>query len=491
MSRRLVSTIAIGLLSIASVAVAQPPDTAAVEEEPRRLTIDATPWKGDFGGMLERRHIRVLVPYSRTLFFVDKGHERGLSAELVRDFEGYLNRKYAKTLKRRPITISLIPTTRDRLLTSLAQGLGDIAVGNLTVTTERIKIADFVTFTGMPPVREVLVTGPGSPQVATVDGLSDQRVDVRLSSSFYESLIALNARLGRAGKPAARIVLLPDALEDEDILEMLNAGIIDLAVVDSWKARIWARVLPNIKVREDVVLRNEGASGWAIRPQSPGLRAEIEDFHRRYVNEEAAVEARLARLEKRIKRISNSTKGAELRRFDQTVTLFRKYGDKYDFDPLMLVAQGFQESKLDQSARSHMGAVGVMQLMPATGAELKVGDIHKLEPNIHAGAKYMDQLMTRYFPDARFSPVDRPLFAFASYNAGPGNISRMRKAAAQRGLDPDRWFNNVELVVAEKIGIETTTYVRNIYKYYVAYKLILAAEEARRQARKKVHASTR
>jgi membrane-bound lytic murein transglycosylase MltF len=99
--------------------------------------------------------------------------------------------------------------------------------------------------------------------------------------------------------------------------------------------------------------------------------------------------------------------------------------------------------------------------------------------------------MTRYFPDARFSQEDRPLFAFASYNAGPGNISRMRKAAARRGLDPDRWFNNVELVVAEKIGIETTTYVRNIYKYYVAYRLTLTVEEARHQARKKVHASTR
>ncbi len=112
-----------------------------------------------------------------------------------------------------------------------------------------------------------------------------------------------------------------------------------------------------------------------------------------------------------------------------------------------------------------------MQIMPATGAHLKVGDIHQIEPNIHGGAKYMDELMTRYFADAKFSEEVRPLFAFASYNAGPGNISRMRKEAAKRGLDPDKWFNNVELVTAEKLGIETPTYVRNIYKYYVAYKL--------------------
>ena len=117
-----------------------------------------------------------------------------------------------------------------------------------------------------------------------------------------------------------------------------------------------------------------------------------------------------------------------------------------------------------------------MQLMPATGAEMKVGDITVTESNIHAGAKYMDQLMTRYFPDAKFSEGNRPLFAFASYNCGPGNVSKSRREAAKRGLDPDKWFNNVELVIAEKIGTETTTYVRNIYKYYVAYRLTLDAQ---------------
>src|SRR6185295_17756546 len=133
---------------------------------------------------------------------------------------------------------------------------------------------------------------------------------------------------------------------------------------------------------------------------------------------------------------------------------------------------------LNQNAKSAVGAIGVMQLMPATGAEMKVGDIRLTESNIHAGTKYMDQLMTRYFPDANFSEGNRPLFAFASYNCGPGNIAKMRREAAKRGLDPDKWFNNVEIVTAEKIGIETTTYVRNIYKYYVAYRLTMEANAA-------------
>jgi membrane-bound lytic murein transglycosylase MltF len=131
-----------------------------------------------------------------------------------------------------------------------------------------------------------------------------------------------------------------------------------------------------------------------------------------------------------------------------------------------------------------VGAIGIMQIMPATGAQMKVGDITIAEPNIHAGAKYMDQLMTIYFKDANFSEGNRPLFAFASYNCGPGNVAKARREAEKRGLDPNRWFNNVEVVIAEKIGTETTTYVRNIYKYYVAYRLLLDAQEEAAKARK-------
>jgi membrane-bound lytic murein transglycosylase MltF len=188
----------------------------------------------------------------------------------------------------------------------------------------------------------------------------------------------------------------------------------------------------------------------------------------------------------RVKQIKNSTGTSEWKRFEETLALFEKYGQQYNFDPLMLAAQGYQESQLNQNAKSHVGAIGVMQVMPTTGKDLKVGDIRIIEPNIHAGSKYMYQLMTKYFPDAKFTENNRTLFAFASYNCGPGNVSKMRKEAVKRGLDPNKWFNNVEIVTAQKIGMETTTYVRNIYKYYVAYKLQLDAKEATRKAREQV-----
>ncbi|MDR7134236.1 membrane-bound lytic murein transglycosylase MltF [Lysobacter niastensis] len=476
--------------SPAAAAAAETPESPAIAETTtRQLNLENKPWTGDFDAILERRMIRALVPYSRTLYFTDKGRERGLSAELLRDFERYLNQKYAKSLGKRPITLYLIPTTRDRLLPDLAAGLGDIAAGNLTETPARLKIVDFVTPRDRKPVRELLITGPQSAPITRLEDLAGRRVHVRPATSYYESVHVLSGKLVRAGKPAIRIVPLPDALEDEDILEMLNAGLLEYVVVDDWKARIWAQVLPAIRVHEDLALREGGYIGWATRKNSPQLDAAINDFYANYARKQGVIDYRVAQFNKQVKQITNNTGDADWQRFQTVVELFRKYGTQYDFDPVMLAAQGYQESRLRQDAKSHVGAIGVMQVMPATGKELRVGDIREVEPNIHAGAKYMDQLMTRYFQDAHFSEDVRPLFAFAAYNAGPGNIAKMRREAAARGLNPDKWFNNVEIVTAEKIGIETTTYVRNIYKYYCAYKLALQQVEARRRAREQVAAS--
>jgi len=452
---------------------------------PRQLSVEVKQWQGDFDGMMERRIIRVLVPYSRTLYFVDKGHERGFAADLVRDFERYLNAHYKKQLGNRPLTVALIPTTRDKLISGVEEGRGDIAVGNLTETEERLKRVDFVAPADGSLVRELVVTGPASPQVATLEDLSGTTIHVRRATSYYESVEALNLRFKKEGRPPVNIVELPAALEDEDKLEMLAAGLLELVVVDDWLASMWARVLPKVKVREDLVLR-EGHTGWAVRKDSPKLVEAVSTFYRSVVKKQGLIRTRVVTYQKRIKQIRNNTSGEEWKRFQATVRLFEKYGARYDFDPLMLTAQGFQESRLRQDARSHMGAVGVMQIMPDTGAELSVGDIHQLEPNIHAGAKYMNQLMTRYFPDANFTEQDRTLFAFGSYNAGPGNISKMRTEAVKRGLDPDKWFDNVEVVTARRIGMETTTYVRNIYKYYVAYKLAVEAQGAARGAREQI-----
>lgn len=462
---------------------------ASGKADARSLDIATKPWKGDFDGMLERRMIRFYVPYSRSLYFVDKGRERGISADLIRQFELWVNKKYAAQLGKRPLTAYIVVATRDKLLADLLEGRADVAVGNVKVLPELLKDVDFVAPDEKAASVEILVTGPATPAIASIDDLSGKTVHLREVSSQALSMKALNERFKQAGKPEARLVYVPNALEDEDLLEMLNAGLLQAVVVDDWKAKMWAQALPKLKVHEDIVLRPRTKMGWAIRKNSPKLAAELTEFYAYYAKQAGGIPALQRQYMARVKALKDATATADQKRLLALVDIFRKYGQQYNFDPLMLAAQGYQESTLNQEAKSHVGAVGVMQVMPATGAELKVGDIHQAEPNIHAGTKYMDQLMTRYFKDAKFDAQNRTLFAFASYNAGPGNISKMRKEAEKRGLDPNQWFNSVEIVTAEKIGIETTTYVRNIFKYYAAYKLVTQAQGSAESAKQQIPAA--
>ena len=151
-----------------------------------------------------------------------------------------------------------------------------------------------------------------------------------------------------------------------------------------------------------------------------------------------------------------------------------------------MAAQGYQESTLDQSVRSPVGAIGVMQVMPATGKELKVGDITQIDANIHAGVKYMRFMMDQYLANEPMDALNKGLMTFASYNAGPGRIRQLRRETEKRGLDPNVWFGNVERVASERIGRETVTYVSNIFKYYVSYRLIIDQMERRGAAKAEV-----
>ena len=440
-------------------------------------------WTGDFDLMLERRAIRVLVPNSRTLYFNDKGQDRGLSAENVHEFELFLNQKYRSKLRGRPLTVTIIPTPRDQLLVRVREGYGDLGVGALTITEQRLEEVDFVAPPELVNISELAITNRDKPPLSSPYELSGREIYVRVSSSYHESLQAWNDTLAGMGLAPVNIIAVSEYLEDEDLMEMVDAGIIPVIIVDSWKARMWAPILPRLRINEDVAVRASGDLGWALRKESPRLTAELKEFFNKFQKERGSIPYRFARYSKQVKYLQDPTGRQDWKHFEQMKTLFETYGQKYGFDPLMLVAQGFQESRLDQDARSHVGAVGVMQVMPATGASMEVGDITVTEPNIHAGAKYMNTILSNYFEDASFDEFNRTLFAFAAYNAGPNRIARLRKLAPDRGLDPNVWFDNVEIIVSEKIGRETTTYVRNILKYYTSYKLTLelqgAAEEAR------------
>src|SRR5262249_18143827 len=223
----------------------------------------------------------------------------------------------------------------------------------------------------------------------------------------------------------------------------INAGLLQISVIDEWLADVWAPILPQVVARKDLVLRSGGEVAWAFRKGSPKLQAEVDDFLTNVVRKYGLVTSNLKSFSAKLRKAENAKAGKDWQRFQEIVELFRKYGEQYRFDHLLLAAQGYQESQLDQSKRSKVGAVGVMQLMPETGKEMKVGDIKQAEPNVHAGAKYMDQLMETYFPDAELDEENRTLFAFAAYNAGPGRVAKLREVTPAQCCDPNKWVNNV------------------------------------------------
>jgi membrane-bound lytic murein transglycosylase MltF len=472
------------LLITASLIAGSSTDASDKKPQPEEFLAPNRKWLGDFDGMLKDRVIRVLVAYSKTFYFLDHGRQRGLDYDLLKEFEKLVNKKYnTKTLQ---VHVVFFPVPRDKLVDNLVGGLGDIAIANLTITPERQKQVDF-SDPMQTGVKELLVTGPAAPTVNSIDDLAGQKIHVRKSSSYYESLVDLNASFKKSGKPPMKLVAAEEYFEDEDLLEMVNAGLIPMIVMDSHKAHFWTQIFNKIKVHDEIAVREGGQIAWAFRKNSPKLKAIVNEFIKGHKKGTMIGNMLLKRYLQSTRYVKNVLDDQEIQKFSSMLPVFKKYAGQYDFDHLMIAALAYQESGLDQSKRSHRGAVGVMQILPSTAADPNVGipDIEKLENNIHAGTKYLRFIIDRYYRDEPMDDGNKNLFGLASYNAGPARIRGLRKKAVAMGLDPNLWFYNVEVAAAQEIGRETVQYVSNIYKYYIAYRSVFSQLEKKEQLRKK------
>jgi len=406
-----------------------------------------------------------------------------MSYDVFTAFEQDVNKSIkSKALK---VRVVFLPTPRDEIIDALVAGKGDVVFADMTITPARRERVDF-SDPMYTDIREVVVTAPGLPPVTAIEQLSGQEVFVRPSTSYHEHLVALNARFKTEGRKPVVIRDAPEELESEDILEMVNAGLVPHTVVDRYKAEMWSKVFTKFQYKEGAVLQAGGEDAFMLRKDSPQLMAALNAFVKTHRKGTQFGNSAVNRYVKSDKFVRNAVSRDDAKRFGDVVALFKKYGNQYDVDHLLMMAQSYQESGLDHNARSAVGAIGIMQIMPATGKDLKVGDIKLLENNVNGGVKYMRFMIDRYYKDEPMTALNKGLFTFASYNAGPARIASLRREAAKRGLDPNRWFGNVELVAADKIGAETVTYVSNIYKYYTAYKLLEAQQAERAKAREQV-----
>lgn len=418
----------------------------------------------DLADLKQKKLIRVLLPYSITYYYLENGMKKGAAAAYIAAFEDYLNKDVPQETAK--IRVQFMPMDRDDLLTALARGLGDIAMGGLTITPERQKLVDFSTPV-IDDVRTLIVTGPDHPPIKSLADIAGMEIHARSTSSYFETLGQVNKKLTSSQLSPVTIRETPDGLSDADILEMVNENIVPATIMEGDKIRLWSALYKSITVHEGLPLKVGEQIGWAIPKGSTELKQVLDDFIKKVKPKDLPSPVLFQRDYGESRKLLDPKTDAYLKKFKELSPLFETFGKKYDIDPSMLAAQAFQESHFDQHARSRAGAVGLMQMLPSTARDrhVDIPDIYKLENNIEAGAKYMRFLMDRYFSDPKINHIDRLLLAYAAYNAGPHRVIEARKGAP----DPNKWFNNVEWEVGRAVGSQPLNYVRNIYIYNLIF----------------------
>ncbi|GMQ45567.1 lytic transglycosylase F [Vibrio sp. 10N] len=436
--------------------------------------LSRTPYTGDLDVLTEKRVLRVLVSADLGFYYIEKGQPRGIGAEQLYHFEKHLKKKFPK------LKVQVIPVPRDDLIPALVNGYGDLIVANLTVTPARETIIEF-SRPILDNIDELIITSDGYPALLSPEDLSGQEIWVRASSSYFESLQALNKTLTEDGRPPVLVQYLEETLQDYELIEMIKQGLVSATVLDSHKAYFWNKTFDDLNIHSGIPLRSGGKIAWAMRKGSPKLGEQVNAYIK------TAKEGTLLGNVIYNKYLENTSWFARalnpnnIEQLEKLVSLFKKYADQYDFDFLMIAAQAFQESRLNQNKVSPKGAVGIMQVLPSTARDQNVNikNINNIDNNVHAGVKYLRFIRDRYFSDDAISEDDKVYLSLAAYNAGPGNISRMRRLAEKNGYDPNRWFGHVELMARRNISSEPVTYVANINRYFVIYKQLESLQQIR------------
>jgi len=439
----------------------------------------------DLDSLIKKRYIRVLTTFNKTNFFLSGTRSMGFEYSLLKEYEKFLN----KGIKRGKLQVVLefIPVSRDRLIPGLVNGLGDMAAAGLTITPQRLKQVDF-TNPYLSGVDEIVIANKEIKGLNTIKDLSGRKVFVRQSSSYYDSLFALNKGFLQKRMPPVQIVKADENLETEDILELVNSGAVGITVSDSHIAKIWSEIFNNLQLFSHLNVRSGGKIAWMVRKNNPDLKESLNRFIKTHGKGTLLGNIYFNRFYKSTKWMKNPMASNERKKLDKYKSLFKKYASEYGFDWVLVMALAYQESGLDQKKKNPSGAIGVMQILPSTAADKHIGiqKVHLVENNIHAGIKYLALLRDRYFNNEHLRDRDKVRLTLAAYNAGPAKIKKVRALAGKMGLDPDKWFRNVEMAALKVIGQETVRYVSNINKYYVLFRLAFENEKVRGSEKKKI-----
>ncbi|NOR15416.1 MAG: transporter substrate-binding domain-containing protein [Candidatus Aminicenantes bacterium] len=422
--------------------------------------------KSDLPEMIKVKKIRVLTTYTFSNYFVSEGQSYGYEYSHMEEFRKFLNQEKG----RRDIKVDFyyIPVPYDMLIPALQKGYGDIVAANITITPERRKDVDF-TDPYLWGIKEVLITNKDTKGIDKLEDLAGREIFIREDSSYHFSLKNLNDRFAAMDLKPVEIETLPGLVNTGEIIEMVNAGAIEITFADSHIASFADELFSDIKVHDSIVLSDDVRFGWMVRKNNPQLKASLNEFIKTIKKGTLLGNINFKRYFKENPWVRKALERKDLNKFSTYAPLFKKYCEKYGIDWMLIAALSFQESRFNPNAKSRYGAVGLMQVLPSTAKDMGISNLESPEDNIHAGVKYLDFVRNRYFSGDNLPMDERVRFTLASYNAGPANIRRSRNTTEQMGYDSTVWFGNVEMGTMKQVGPEPVQYVRNINKYYLSF----------------------
>ncbi|MCK0543073.1 transglycosylase SLT domain-containing protein [Pseudomonas syringae pv. aptata] len=418
----------------------------------------------DLPAIRSSKVLRVLVNQSRNSSGDVKGQEIGVEYHRLQAFEQYLNSHSRAGQK---ITIKVIPKAKNQLPTALQRGEGDmIAPGELLDVSDAKGIQASAPIVHDVPL--VLVGVRGQRSVRRVDQLSGKTLSLPTGSAADEALHQVNRQLELRKLPLAKIEWVDPSLAVEDVLEMVQAGIYPMTLVEQPIAERWARIMPKLRIERGLTLQTHGDISWFVRDNATQLRASVDDFLKDY-KPSAQQDQVFANAYKNTYKVNNPLVRNNLQRLEQLRPMLQRHADAQGMDWLDLAALAFKESKLDPSAKGSGGATGLLQITPSAAKSVGVPSIQSADDNIRAGSRYMALIQRKYFSSNRVNERERMAFVMAAYNLGPERVQGMREEARRRGLNPNQWFFQTERVAMEQGGANVVAFVNSVNKYYLAF----------------------
>lgn len=408
--------------------------------------------------------LRVLVNQSRNSSGEVQGQAIGVEYHRLRAFERYLN-GHAREGKQ--ITLKIIPKAKDQLLGALLRGEGD-----LMAPGELLDVKPTHAVTPSDPIVEhvpmLLVGVKGERRFTRFEQLSGRTVALTTGSVAGESINLINQKLALRKLPPVNIEWVDPSLAVEDVLEMVQAGIFHLTIVEKPIAERWATLMPKLRFDRKVLISEPRAMRWFVRRDAAMLHASIDRFLTSY---KAPSDQNVAfeRVYRRLYRVHYPLARADRQKLERLRPVLQKHARQQGMDWLNLAALAFKESTLNPNAKGTGGATGLLQITRSAAQRVGVNNIQNVDSNVQAGAKYLAMIRRTFFSSPKLNERERMAFVLAAYNMGPERVQAMRAEARRRGLNPNQWFFQVERIAMEQVGMNAVSYVNSVNKYFLAF----------------------